>query len=157
VVFIPLGLARACLALAALGVRVCAAVAARSPLRGPLGLGVIPTLGPFLPPRAARQGSRRGAGHRMTAGAGGRSLSVGSGAGSIWSGYRRWRGSGWFRCYQLASPGADGGQRVRGDVVAPACRRSRYHRGNRCRAPSALRPWCLVHSRRRLASGCAMR
>src|ERR1700689_3774088 len=54
VVFTPLGLevvARAATALAALEAVAEAAQAARAPLSGPLRLGVIPTIGPFLLPR----------------------------------------------------------------------------------------------------------
>ncbi len=54
VVFTPLGLevvARAGTALAALEAVTEAAQAARAPLSGPLRLGVIPTIGPFLLPR----------------------------------------------------------------------------------------------------------
>ena len=54
VVFTPLGLelvSRAGDALAALSAFVEAATAARAPLSGPLRLGVIPTIGPFLLPR----------------------------------------------------------------------------------------------------------
>jgi LysR family transcriptional regulator, hydrogen peroxide-inducible genes activator len=54
VVFTPLGLevvARAGTALAALEAVAEAAQAARAPLSGPLRLGVIPTIGPFLLPR----------------------------------------------------------------------------------------------------------
>ena len=54
VVFTPLGLelvSRARDALAALAAFVEAATAARDPLSGPLRLGVIPTIGPFLLPR----------------------------------------------------------------------------------------------------------
>jgi len=54
VVFTPLGLdliARAETALAALEAVAEAATAARAPLSGPLRLGVIPTIGPFLLPR----------------------------------------------------------------------------------------------------------
>ncbi|MCB4822142.1 hydrogen peroxide-inducible genes activator [Roseicella aerolata] len=53
-VFTPLGLevvARAREALAALGAVAETAAAARDPLAGPLRLGVIPTIGPFLLPR----------------------------------------------------------------------------------------------------------
>jgi LysR family transcriptional regulator, hydrogen peroxide-inducible genes activator len=54
VVFTPLGLeliSRAGDALASLGTFVEAAQAARAPMSGPLRLGVIPTIGPFLLPR----------------------------------------------------------------------------------------------------------
>ena len=54
VVFTPLGsdlVARAGAALAALEAVVEAAEAARAPMGGPLRLGVIPTIGPFLLPR----------------------------------------------------------------------------------------------------------
>ncbi|MDE2007763.1 MAG: hydrogen peroxide-inducible genes activator [Rhodospirillales bacterium] len=54
VVFTPLGIeliGRARAALAALGAVAEAAEAARAPLAGPLRLGVIPTIGPFLLPR----------------------------------------------------------------------------------------------------------
>ena len=54
VVFTPLGLelvSRAGDALASLAAFVEAAVAARAPMSGPLRLGVIPTIGPFLLPR----------------------------------------------------------------------------------------------------------
>ncbi len=54
VVFTPLGLelaAQARTALAALDAVVETAVAARAPMSGPLRLGVIPTIGPFLLPR----------------------------------------------------------------------------------------------------------
>lgn len=54
VVFTPLGLeliAKARQALAALGAVVETADAARAPMSGPLRLGIIPTIGPFLLPR----------------------------------------------------------------------------------------------------------
>ena len=54
VVFTPLGqelVARAQRALSALGAVTEAAAAARAPLAGPLRLGVIPTIGPFMLPR----------------------------------------------------------------------------------------------------------
>jgi LysR family hydrogen peroxide-inducible transcriptional activator len=54
VVFTPLGMelvAKARFALSALGAVVEAADAARAPMSGPLRLGIIPTIGPFLLPR----------------------------------------------------------------------------------------------------------